>query len=403
MTPKVLLRLGVRSLFLHKLRSTLAVLGVFFGVAAVVAMSSVGEGARREAIEQIGALGIDSVTVRARPAPEGKGARRPRLLLRDEEHLRAVVPGLVGLAPIREAPLSAEAPPRRTDVAVVGTTPGYRLAARLPLASGRFLSGLDLRDRKRVAVLGAWVARRLFPLQDPCGQWVRLGGDWYRVVGLLEGRTALKRKGGPIRSRDVNQVVFVPLTALDSGAGGDPEQIDEIVLRVAESRHVVTAAGIARSVLARTAGAEAFEVVVPREILRQRQRTQRIFNVVTGVIAAIGLLVGGIGIMNIMMASVAERTREVGIRRAVGATRRDVASQFLVESALLTLAGGVLGALLGILGSSLIQRLAEWPTALSPLMLALALLMALGVGIGFGLYPAWRAAQLEPMEALRHE
>jgi putative ABC transport system permease protein len=143
--------------------------------------------------------------------------------------------------------------------------------------------------------------------------------------------------------------------------------------------------------------------VVPREILRQQERTQRIFNVVTGAIAAISLLVGGIGIMNIMLAGVAERTREVGVRRALGATRRDVASQFLVECALLTSAGGVAGALLGLAGSLAIQRFAAWPTALSPLMLAVALLMALLTGVGFGFYPAWRAAHLEPMEALRHE
>jgi len=145
------------------------------------------------------------------------------------------------------------------------------------------------------------------------------------------------------------------------------------------------------------------DVIVPREILRQKERTQRIFNVVTGAIAAISLLVGGIGIMNIMLASVAERTREVGIRRAVGAARRDIAAQFLVESSLLTSAGGVIGALLGVAGSIAIQALAGWPTALSPGMLLAGLVVALAVGIGFGFYPAWHAAHLEPMEALRSE
>jgi putative ABC transport system permease protein len=158
---------------------------------------------------------------------------------------------------------------------------------------------------------------------------------------------------------------------------------------------------VARALLERATGGSAFEVIVPREILRQRERTQRIFNAVTGAVAAISLLVGGIGIMNIMLASVAERTREVGVRRALGATRSDVAVQFLVESSLLTALGGVLGALLGVAGAVLIQRLAEWPTALSASMLALALLMAVLVGLAFGIYPAWRAARLQPMEALR--
>jgi putative ABC transport system permease protein len=160
---------------------------------------------------------------------------------------------------------------------------------------------------------------------------------------------------------------------------------------------------VAQSLLHRTTGGALLEVVVPREILRQRERAQRVFNVVTGAVAAISLLVGGIGIMNIMLASVAERTREVGIRRALGARRRDVASQFLVESSLLTLAGGLLGSVLGLGGSVLIQGLAGWPTATHPLMLVVALLVALVVGIGFGFYPAWHASRLEPMTALRRE
>jgi putative ABC transport system permease protein len=185
----------------------------------------------------------------------------------------------------------------------------YRLAARLPVAAGRFLTDLDVSDAKRSAVIGAWVARRLFPLGDPLGEWIRLGEDWFQVVGVLEDRAPAKRKGGPIRTRDVNQSVFIPLPALSWGSVQEPEGIDEIVMRVTEGRHVVASAEVAKSVLTRTAGAETFDVVVPREILRQRQRTQRIFNVVTGAIAAISLLVGGIGIMNIMLASVAPPSR----------------------------------------------------------------------------------------------
>jgi putative ABC transport system permease protein len=166
---------------------------------------------------------------------------------------------------------------------------------------------------------------------------------------------------------------------------------------------VSRSAEVVKSVVRRTSGSDAFDVIVPREILRQKERTQRIFNVVTGAIAAISLLVGGIGIMNIMLASVAERTREVGIRRAVGASRRDIAAQFLVESSLLTATGGVLGTLLGIAGSFAIQRLAGWPTALSLEMLATGLVTATAVGLGFGFYPAWEAAHLEPMDALRRD
>jgi len=401
MSPRVLLRLGLRSLLLHKLRSTLSILGVVFGVAAVVSMSSVGEGARREALAQVGALGIDSVTLRARPPAAGESADAG-LRLRDAEVVRRVVPNLVAVAPLREASLPAEAAGRSAEAVVVGTTPAYQSAARLRLSSGRFLSALDVQDAKRVAVLGASVASALFPVGDSRGQRVSVGGDWFDVVGVLEGR-ASPRRPGPIRTRDVNRALFVPLPALDRGRDLAPDGIDEIVIRVADAEDVTASAEVARAAAFRTSGGAPFDVIVPREILRQKERTQRIFNVVTGAIAAISLLVGGIGIMNIMLAGVAERTPEVGVRRALGATQRDVAAQFLVESSLLTAAGGLVGLALGVAGSAVIQRLAGWPTALSPLMVVAALLTAVAVGVGFGFYPAWRAAHLEPMEALRHE
>ena len=405
-SPRVLLRLGVRSLLVHKLRSVLSILGVVFGVAAVTAVSAVGEGARREAVAQIGSLGIDTLTVRARPAAgtaSTAGAAAPTgLRLREAEAVQAVVPNLVATAPVREASLSAEAGGRATDAGVVGTTAAYRDAARLRLSAGRFLTDLDVEDRKRVAVLGAAIANTLFPFEAPVGQRLALGGDWYDVVGVVEGRAVSRARTGPIRSRDVNRAVFVPLAALDRGTGR-ADGIDEIVLRIDDSERVGASAEVARRVIQRTTGGAPIDVIVPREILRQKERTQRIFNVVTGAIAAISLLVGGIGIMNIMLASVAERTREVGIRRAVGAARRDIAAQFLVESSLLTSAGGVIGAVLGVVGSMAIQALAGWPTALSPGMLLAGLVVALAVGIGFGFYPAWHAAHLEPMEALRSE
>ena len=396
---RTLLLLARRNVRLHRLRSALSILGVVFGVAAVVAMSSVGEGARREALSQVAALGIDTLSVRPAPGPSAASG----LVLADGESLRQVVPGTAAAAALREASLAAELGDRRSDVSVVGTIPEYARAATLNMATGRFVSDLDLVDSKRVAVLGATVTRRLFPLGDAVGQWLRLGDDWYRVVGILSERGSPRRRAGPIRTRDVDRTVFVPLPTLAAGPGQAPDAVDEIVLRVRDGRQVAVAAEVAQALLRRHHPGAAFGIVMPREILRQKARTQRIFNVVTGAIAAIGLLVGGIGIMNIMLATVAERTREIGVRRAVGATQADIAAQFLVESSLLTSLGGFIGALLGTGGSLAIQIWADWPTALSPLMLLAALLTACGVGIGFGLYPAWRAAQLTPMEALRSE
>ncbi len=398
MSPHVLLRLAGRGLLQHKLRSSLSVLGIVFGVAAVTAISSVAAGARLEAVAQIGALGIDSVTLRPRrasPAPSG-GLRTG-----DAESLTAVVPGLLAVAAVREALLPVEAGSRHIESTVVGTTPPYQTASRLTLASGRFLANLDVQDRKRVAVLGAAVAKALFPLGDALGQRIRLGHEVFDVVGVLEGRAVARGRTGPIRSRDVNRAVFVPLPSLDRGTDPRPDGVDEIVLRVADPQKVTAAAEVARDVVRRTSGLPELDVIVPREILRQKERTQRIFNVVTGSVAAISLLVGGIGIMNIMLASVAERTREVGVRRAVGASERDIAAQFLAEASLLTALGGVLGAALGIVAAVLIQAVAGWPTALSAAMLVVSLITAIGVGVGFGSYPAWQASRLQPMEALR--
>jgi putative ABC transport system permease protein len=397
----VLLRLGARSLRLHKLRSSLSILGVVFGVAAVVAMSSVGEGARRETLAQIAALGIDTVTLKPQPAAAGEpGASLP---LATAESLRRVVPGVHAVAPLRVAELAADAGGRSASVIALGTTPAYADAARLELAAGRFLADLDLSDRKRVAVLGSSVVRALFPLESPLGESVRLGGDWYRVIGVLRERASPRARGAAIRARDLNRAVIVPLPALDHGASRQADGVDEIAVRLATPEAVLPAAGVAQALVRRATGGSTPEVIVPREILRQRERTQRVFNVVTGAVAAISLLVGGIGIMNIMLASVAERTREVGVRRALGARRRDVAAQFLVESSLLTVTGGLLGSLLGLLGAVLIQAFAGWPTAVHPLMLFVALVVALGIGIGFGFYPAWHAAGLDPVEALRRE
>jgi len=399
----VLVRLGARSLRLHKLRSSLSILGVVFGVAAVVAMSSVGEGARRETLAQISSLGIDTVTVRPRPQEPGPHGAAPALPAAAALSLARVIPGVRAVAPVRVAELPAEAGGRTAAVTAIGTTPAYRDATRLEVGSGRFLASLDVAERKRVAVLGASVARALFPLGDPLGETLRLGGDWYQVVGVLEGRASPRGRGTAIRGRDINRSVLVPLQSLDRGADRTTDGVDEIVFRVSSPETVVRAALVAEAVVRRASGEEALEVIVPREILRQRERTQRVFNVVTGAVAAISLLVGGIGIMNIMLASVAERTREVGVRRALGARRRDVAAQFLVESSLLTVAGGVIGSVLGLVGAALIQAFAGWPTAVHPLMLLAALLVALGVGIGFGLYPAWHAAGLDPVEALRRD
>ena len=402
-TLKLLLRLGVRSLKLHKLRSSLSILGVVFGVAAVVAMSSVGEGARRETLAQIAALGIDTVTVRPRPALPGEPPA-PALPGRAAESLRSVVPGLRAVAGVRVAELPAEAAGRSMNVVAVGTTPSYREAARLELASGRFLAPLDVSDRKRVAVLGAAVARALFPLDNPLGESVRLGGDFYQVVGC--SRAAPRREAAATRSARATSTAPCWCRCPRSTAARQPPfpTVSTRSCSAGRPGGRGPAAALAQKVLQRVTGGQAIELVVPREILRQRERAQRIFNVVTGAVAAISLIVGGIGIMNIMLASVAERTREVGIRRALGARAarrgRAVPGRELAADDDRRRARQRCSASPARLP---IQRFAGWPTAVHPVMLPVALVVALAVGIGFGFYPAWHAAGLEPMDALRRE
>jgi len=247
----LLLRFGLRSLLLHKLRSSLSILGVVFGVSAVVAMASVGEGARREAVAQIGALGIDTVTVRARPGTGG--LMSAGLRLGHAESIHAVVPGVVAVAPVREAAVPVAGGGRSFEADAVGTTPDYRDAARLSLESGRFLASLDLEDRKRVAVLGATVARALFPFGDERGERVSIGGDWFEVIGVLEERAAAKGRPGPIRTRDVNRSVLVPWPVLDHGKDPRPDGVDELVIRVTRAEEVAPTAEVVRSLLVRNA------------------------------------------------------------------------------------------------------------------------------------------------------
>jgi putative ABC transport system permease protein len=255
-----------------------------------------------------------------------------------------------------------------------------------------------------VCVLGAALARALFGLADPVGGSVRIESDWYQVVGVLPDRSGDVRAVGTLAARDLGSSLLVPLASLAAEAAGPYRAVEELWLQVRDGGRVAEAGRLIEAALARLhRGVADFEVIVPRELLAQRYRTQRTFSVVVGSVAALSLLVGGIGIMNIMLASVLERTREIGIRRTVGATRRDVTLQFLTESLLMTVAGGIAGIVLGVLVSWSITAYAGWRTWISPLSVALGVGVSAAVGLGFGIYPAAKAAALEPIDAVRYE
>jgi len=404
-------RVGLRSIQAHKLRSALTMLGVIFGVAAVVAMLAIAGGARREAVEQIRMLGTNTIRVsqlaltgKARDEAEQKGSQG--LATADAALVRASLPDVTGLAPLRfvDAPVLLRG--RESTARVVATNADYASVTDFRAGQGRFLSPLDLADAKRVAVIGAGVAPELFGLQNPLGRRIRIGDEHFTVVGVMESRQVREGRSSAIRVRDTNRDVYVPITTATARfpLARAEGAIDELVIQVDSADRVPAVAAIA-SRLIRGAHHDVadFEVVVPAELLAQAQSTQRVFNVVMGSIAAISLLVGGIGIMNVMLTTVTERTREIGIRRAVGAPRRAILAQFLIETVLISASGGVVGILLGFAMAEGINRFAGWETALSPLATAGAFGVSALVGVAFGIYPARRAARMDPIGALRFD
>ncbi len=394
-----LIRRAVASLRAHALRSALSILGILFGVASITAMSSVTEGAKREALSQIGELGADTLVARVRATTAG--AARPELTIEDAARLRSALPGLLTVAPLRTASVLIPGPNGAIPATLVGASETYALAARYTLARGRSLTSLDVDERRRIAILGAEIAFAAFPEGSPLGQRIRIGDDVFDVVGVLEPRAARRKSRSPlpVLGRDLNRSVIVPWNSIP-GTGSE-RAIDEVLMRLERSRDAQAVAAAARRTLEPSLGRDAVELVVPLEVLRQQQRTQTVFGAVTGATSLICLLVGGVGIMNILLASVSERVREIGIRRAVGATREDIAAQFLAEGALLSAFGGVLGLLLGAAAALLIQSWASWPIAAAPFVVALGFLTSILTGVAAGGYPAWKASHLQVMEALR--
>jgi len=392
----------------YKLRTSLSVLGVILGVAAVIAMMSVSDGARREALRQVEQLGLDNLVVRNRgfTAAEAMASRRVGLRAADAAKLASAVPLVRAASPLVERYVPVARGGKGLMARVLGVGSSYASILRLQLDRGRLLSPVDEQQGSRVCVLGSALAQLLFGFRDPIGESVQVQTEYYEVVGVLREQGADLRTPGTLAWRDLNQAALVPLAALSGRSLEiDPAmRVDEIWVQ-AEDGERVEAIGqvLARTLTSLHRGVVDFDVVIPRELLAQRYRTQQTFSVVVGSVAALALLVGGIGIMNIMLTSVMERTHEIGIRRTVGATRRHVTLQFLSESLLMTLGGGLLGIAAGVGASWGITAYAGWSTHISPAAIALAFFVSFLVGVVFGLYPAVKAAHLEPVDAVRYE
>jgi putative ABC transport system permease protein len=419
------MRLGLRSLWLHRLRSLLTVLGIVFGVCSVIAMLAIGEGASFEAQERIKNLGSQNIILRSVKPPEeqkvsDKGSQafvlHYGLSYLDARRIRDTIPGITIVLPARKIREYVWNISRRVDCDVVGTVPWYPEMRNHRVAEGRFFTDEEMESGASVCVLGSEMIPLLFPLQTPLGKHVRIGANYYRVVGVMEPQGFVP---GNAESQDgtqpTSQRLFIPLETAKVRYGeilirqragsiqAERVELHELTVKVASVDNVTRVADAVTEVLERHHKKKDYEIVVPLELLQSAERTKQIFNIVLGSIAAISLLVGGIGIMNIMLASVTERTREIGIRRALGATRRDVVTQFLVESMMLSGAGGLMGVLLGITIPFVVSYAAGMKTIITLWSPVVAFTISALVGVLFGIYPAMRAAEMDPVEALRHE
>lgn len=435
------LRLGFFSLLLHKLRSGLAVLGILIGITAVIWLVALGEGVSYEAQQQIKDLGANNVIVRSVKPPQqsSQGARRGMfiaygVLREDFRRIVSNLPMLQNAVPMREIRREVRFNDRLVEVRMVGCTPDYERQNHLEMDIGRFLSARDMQPPENVAVLGAETARTLFPIQNPVGRSIQIDRDFYKVVGVTKSRDPSAAIGGSLAAQEYNLDVYIPLTTLRSRIGdmvmtsrsgsreGEVVELTQITVSLPTVDQVEPAAAVIRRLMEQFHDQQDYGVVVPKELLRQAELMRMMFNILLVLIAGISLIVGGIGIMNIMLATVTERTREIGVRRALGATRRDIIHQFLIESVVLTSIGGGLGVALGFLvkptvslaRKTLVEFFPDTVAALPPTILKLepriapwsilaSLVIAIGVGMIFGLYPARRAALMDPIEALRHE
>jgi putative ABC transport system permease protein len=434
-------QLGLKSLMLQKLRAGLAALGIFIGTTTVIWLVAMGEGVSYRAQQQIKELGATNIIVRSKESNVGDSeeansrVKAYGLLRADYERIVSNIPKetLRRAVPMRELRFELRMGNRTADAKLVGCLKDYLELNQLEIARGRWLTPRDY--GKKVVVLADDTARRLFPYENPIGQTIWVGSEFYEVIGQTKPRTASAAIGGSLDARDYNLDAYIPLKTLrhrvgdlvmkrvGGGAGwnfvGEMVELSQITVTVADIVDVDETAAIIETLLKKYHEKEDYAVVVPKELLRQAERTRAMFNVLLVVIAGISLLVGGIGIMNIMLATVTERTREIGIRRALGAKRAHIIQQFLTETVVLTASGGLLGVLFGLLCGPMFRGVRAGLTTMSPDLLppivhtlepriapwsvALSLFISLGVGLVFGVYPARRAAHMDPIEALRHE
>jgi putative ABC transport system permease protein len=411
--------LGIEDLLLHKLRSFLTTLGIVFGVGSVVAMLAVGEGASKEALDAIRKLGSNNIIINSIKSVEEESTSTTHshmgiygLTYDDYARVAETFKTIRQAAPVKLIRKEGRLGERALELRIVGTTPVWFELVQRPVIAGRVMIESDDDERAPAAVLTEFGARKLLAAENTIGQSLKIGGDRFEIVGIVKSESG---QAGNIQIPDQEVDVYIPINVARSYFGditvrmtsGTQEremiELHQMIVQVNSIEDVEPAAKGIEDMLKRFHKKKDYLISVPLALLRQAEATKRTFNIVLGSIAGISLLVGGIGIMNIMLASVTERTREIGIRRAIGAKRRQIISQFLIETVVLSIIGGLIGIGLGVLVPSLITYFARMPTVITLESIVLPLVISFGVGIIFGLYPAVRAAKVDPIVALRHE
>jgi putative ABC transport system permease protein len=417
-------KMGLKSLWMHKLRSTLTILGIIFGVCSVIAMLAIGEGASQEAQATLARLGSSNLIIETvKPVDEKvdqsekEGFTRHGLTYKDAEIIRNTMPDVEVTVPIREITQEARYFNRSASVKIIGTIPWYTEIAPIKLLRGRFLSSTDLEYSMMVCVIDSGVAQKLFTFNDPMNKYIRVFGDYYKVIGITRPVGSTSEISDSPLSESSGEVgtIYIPVTTSKArftelnytysqgSRSAERVELQKITVKVDSIDNILKIRDIVAALLDRLHEKNDYRIIVPIELIREAAHTRRVFSIVLGSIAAISLLVGGIGIMNIMLATVSERTREIGIRRALGAKKRDIIIQFLSETLILTILGGVIGISVGMFIPYMVTLFAKMPTVITMFSLILAFGISGATGIIFGLYPAYRAANMNPIESLRHE
>ena len=411
---------GFKTLWLHRLRSLLTISGIVFGVGSVVSMLAIGEGASQQTLAQIQALGSTNIIVYSDDSQlsQSPGEARVRFPIygisyRDAERLAGSFEGIKNFVAIKILKRSARLGRNQISLRMMGVSPDWFNVFSHQLISGRRLNKQDHASGRAVCVLTDFAARHLLAGTGGIGEQVHVGGRIFEVVGIVASNSTAN--GNSMKSLQQDNDVYIPLKTAkivygdisfgDQSSGADRSLVElhQVILQMSDSAQVLSAAAAVRRTMEMAHDRADYQISVPLELLQQAEQTKRTFNIVLGSIAGISLLVGGIGIMNIMLASVTERTREIGIRRAIGATRQVVIRQFLIEAIILTTSGGIIGIGFGVLVPAAVEGFADMPTHITFYSIILSLGISLMIGIVFGLYPAWKASQLDPIRALRHQ